>query len=905
MRERAAALAEAAWSVAALVALLVAPPFGALGLESSRWLLLRPLAAIAVAAALVARWAARERAARGRPSGVEIAAGCVALAFGVATIFSIDPARSLHGAPPRLAGLLSLLAPLAILVVAAPALARPERRERLVTVLLAGGGALAAWALADAIGLEPMPWSEDGGERVRGAQGNPIFLGAALAMVAPLAIARAARLWNAGERRAVLAPGALALLLGAAALTTGARGPLIGLAGGLTLAAAATAVLAGRRRWLYGIALTALVAGVAVALAAPGDGAAAKLRRVLDPEAGTTAQRLRLWRGTIALVAAEPVRWWTGQGPETLAIALPAHLPLDLPGLFFQPDLFHDRAHNVVLDDLASAGLPGAATAWVLATLALGATLAAAGLGEKRREAIRRHFLTAVGTALSCALLVTLFDRMEWLGVAFGVAPVVAAAIRIGAESRARAAGASWPLASWLPLGFLASLAASQIEGQVGLRTAATATLGALLAAAFARGVEVAAPAAGKSRERRVRTESPPPVGEPAAVWVALVAATAALSTWTPAGAHGAPRALALVAAIAAAAALPAPRPLAALLRGLLAAAPYLFVHGLLVASGAGPLPRLALFGAGLVAALAWAAVALTPPARAAAATAARRPLVLAVASLAVALVGWSSAERLVAGVELGRGREELAAGRAEAARQSFAAASRRAPELQEPVLWGARALARIAAGQSAADERDATFRRALEELDRLASRHPRAAGPLFEAALAAAQWSASSIDPAAASERLGWALERFERAGAREPTSAPILRAWGAALADAGRLDQAISRLRRATELAPRALEGHLLLARALLAGGEVAAAGEAAAAALALDRTRALQIVGGLARARPDDVDAQLDAALLLATAGESEAALAAVAAARAIAGPGDRPQVERVAAALAANR
>lgn len=905
MRERAAAVAEAAWSVAALVALLTAPPFGALGLESSRWLLLRPLAAIAVAAALVARWAARERAARGRPSGVEIAAACVALALGVATLFSIDPARSLHGAPPRLAGLLSLLAPLAILVVAAPALARPERRERMVTVLLAGGGALAAWALADAIGLEPMPWSEEGGERVRGAQGNPIFLGAALAMVAPLAIARAARLWNAGERRAVLAPGALALLLGAAALTTGARGPLIGLAGGLALAAAATAVLAGRRRWLHGIALAALVAGVAVALAAPGDGAAAKLRRVLDPEAGTTAQRLRLWRGTIALVTAEPVRWWTGQGPETLALALPAHLPPDLPGLFFQPDLFHDRAHNVVLDDLASAGLPGAATAWILATLALGATLAAAGLGGKRREAIRRHFLTAVGTALSCALLVTLFDRMEWLGVAFGVAPVVAAAIRIGAESRARAAGASWPLASWLPLGFLASLAASQIEGQVGLRTAATATLGALLAAAYARGVEVASPAAGKSRERRVRAESPPPLGEPAAVWVALVAATAALSIWTPAGAHGAPRALALVAAIAAAAALPAPRPLAALLRGLLAAAPYLFVHGLLVASGAGPLPRLALFGAGLVAALAWAAVALTPPARAAAATAARRPLVLAVASLAVALVGWSSAERLVAGVELGRGREELAAGRAEAARQSFAAAARRAPELQEPVLWGARALARIAAGQGAADERDATFRRALEELDRLASRHPRAAGPLFEAALAAAQWSASSIDPAAASERLGWALGRFERAGAREPTSAPILRAWGAALADAGRLDQAISRLRRATELAPRALEGHLLLARALLAGGEVAAAGEAAAAALALDRTRALQIVGGLARARPDDVDAQLDAALLLATAGESEAALAAVAAARAIAGPGDRPQVERVAAALAANR
>lgn len=891
------ATAEAAWLAAAVVVLLLGLPYGELGLESARWLVLRPLAALAVGAAVAAALAARGGRLPERPrhlrSPVAVAALALAAALTVATLLSIAPARAFHGAPPRLAGLASLLAPLALLVVAAPRLAAAAARERLLSALVAAGGALAVWALAARAGLDPLAWRDLAAPRVSGPQANPLFLGAALALLVPIALARAIAAGRRGARASALAAWAVAALQLAAALAAGARGPLLGLAGGLGLAALAAALRAGRRRLALAVVAGVLAVGLAVPLLAPGPGGAAeKLGRAFDLERGTGAQRLRLWRGTWDLLAAEPARLASGYGPETLALVLPPHLPEETPGLFYRPDLYHDRAHNLLLDAAASAGLPGALACLALLVAALGRAFAEAGFaGAERRLA-----LASAAAALALGALALALGGPPFLAAAIGVAPVLAA-LGVVARGGSAAAGRAW----W-PLGVAAALAASLIESQVGLRTAATETLVALLAALVAGPWLASAPAA---------RQAPPAasgLGRAGAPLVALVTATAVASLWTPpqVGVASAPgRALALILLAAAAAALVAERPLRALAAGLGFTVPYLLAHGAALAAGAPQTALVTIYLVALAIAVAWLASRVRPGAGAAAKERSGAPAALAAGLLLVvpaALVGTASLARFAAGVALADARAALDSGRFAAAEAGFAAAAERAPELVAPALGAARARGRRAAALADPLERDRAFGEALAALELDAARFRDPAAFDFETGALLARWAESSGDPDARAARFRSAVERLARAASADPTSAPIARTLGLALLGLERIDEAIAALERATRAAPRSLEGHLLHARALLAGGEIESARRAARTALDLDAGRARTLVLGFAAARPDDVGVQLDAALVLALAGDEAAARTTLARARSLASPADRPWVERVTAALA---
>lgn len=910
---RAEGLVEASWLVAAGVVLLVALPYGELGLEAGRWLLARPLAALACGGALAAAWLRRgapspdpsiARAAGLSP--LRLAAIAWGLAVAVATVASVDPSRSFWGEPPRLAGAFSLAAPFALFWLAAPRLASVERRERLATALLALGAALAAWALAEHLGLDVLALETLDPTRVAGPQGNPIFLAACLAALAPLALARALAAAREGRRGAAGAAGAIFALEALAAVAAGARAPLAGLVLGSTLVALGAATPRVRRRFTLGVLVAVAIALAAVPLAQPGGGALARLGGLADGTPATATQRLLLWRGTLSLLAADPLRAWIGHGPETLRRVLPPHLPEELPGLFFYPDLYHDRAHDLLLDEAAASGWPAAAALFALFTLAIGRALELSGL-RVGRSTLRTHALaSAVLAALAVALLGGL-GRWELAVPVASVAPVAAAfLLLLWPVLRERRELAAPDAPALVALGFAGALAAGQIEAATGLRTAATWTLFFLLVAAVARPArrDEGEPAAKAERSRR----APRPSSTPTVEWlVALVPAAAIFSAWTPARVGGPSlagvAALALVAALVAS--LPFARPLAVWRSALLRCAPYALLHVLLIASGASHLAIVAGFALAVVALAAVGArsldVAAPDPGVVSRAPARARALALVAVVAPTALVAATSWRWIEAGVALSAGRTQLAQGKLADAERAFAAAAETVPEITAPEIELARLRMRRA-GAAPAAERDRLFAEALAALDRAAARHPLDAEWRLQGGLLLARWAEAST-PEAALRHRDAAVDRLREGVALEPTSAPLWRALGAVRLDADRTAEAIADLEAAVRRAPRSAEGRLLLARAWLAGGEWPAALAEARQALEIDRSRVVRIANGVARARPDDALAQLDAALVAAADGDRPGVALALERARAVAGPGDRRHVEGAARAFRA--
>ncbi len=445
------------WAVAA-VALLFQNPYGELGGEPDRFLLLQILALSALASSAIG-FALRRGGGSGLDAGATVsptlhgplASSLVrwALAVGVAGVVamlaSVDRMRSLLGAPPRLFGLASELALLVLFLVLAPRCSTVESRERLETALLATAGALVAYALVQWAGLDPLRWQVDWQGRPVAAQGNPLFLAQALVWLVPIAVGRTVARFRAGERRAAAAAAALALAAGAIVLRTGERAPLLGLAvAGVVFAAVAglssPRARAQRAGWaLAGVLGASLVAGSWVAL------------ERADLFTGTASQRLLLWKSVVRLFAASPAsRLLVGFGQESLPIVLPPFLPPELPERIWRPDLYHDRAHNALLDALAAGG--GLRLVCVLG-LAW-----AAGRAALRLAGVRRARGPVATSGLS-----TVDERWRGVGLAAALSGHAVAA-QFGVATAATAA------LFWLTL---ALLAGSQLLPESGLRRTA------------------------------------------------------------------------------------------------------------------------------------------------------------------------------------------------------------------------------------------------------------------------------------------------------------------------------------------------------------------------------------------------------------------------------------------------
>lgn len=377
---------EWAWLLAAALAPLAFNSFGCSPFELPKAALVQACALAAVLFALLAP-SASKRAGRTPLLWPLLAVGAATL---LATLASINRGASLWGSFERQQGLLTVAAYLALAgVVGARLVAWPQAR-RLLRVLVGASAPVVIYALAQALGRDPVPWQTDAASPVISTIGRANFLGSYLVLLIPLtavAARLAARRWPywlllAGQVIALAVTQARAAWLGAA----------VGISALLILWASAE-----RRRPLAyvglgvagGLLLAILALNLAPALPSalervPG---LARLASLTDTGSGSTAARLTIWRAGAALVADRPL---LGYGPETTDLAFAPVYPPQL--VYYQGrNAVVDRLHNLWLDQAVTTGIPGALA---LASL-LVATLALAARTLRRSADMRARLLAA------------------------------------------------------------------------------------------------------------------------------------------------------------------------------------------------------------------------------------------------------------------------------------------------------------------------------------------------------------------------------------------------------------------------------------------------------------------------------------------------------------------------------
>ena len=389
---RAAAWARAAPEGLCLVLLVTLPVvFNLLGgqpIDPIKASLLRSGAALIAATWAIGRlW--RASPATDVAANPVLRAGFVLLAVtSLSTLLSINPGVSFFGSYYREMGWLTTAAGVVLLLVGTDLWSEAARRERAVTVVLAGAMLPAAYALVQQVGQDPVPWRNLGGPA--STFGSPTFFGGFLVLVTPFALYRVATtgqaLASGGGGRSIYFryAGYLALLLILAALVTltTIRGPLVGLVVEVLVFALVIARKLPRRvrRLALAGAAAFLVVTLALSVVAAGSAGLQGLARFVGaPRPGanpvssfmSASDRLIVWAAAAPLPLVSPVRALVGFGPE---MQLPAVQHAEAAARTTPNEGGQwDRAHNVFVDTWLTGGALGlGALVVLLATLARG-----------------------------------------------------------------------------------------------------------------------------------------------------------------------------------------------------------------------------------------------------------------------------------------------------------------------------------------------------------------------------------------------------------------------------------------------------------------------------------------------------------------------------------------------------
>lgn len=112
------------------------------------------------------------------------------LIFVLATITSVVPLTSFWGSYQRGQGTYTNLSYIAFALMMVVTLRRREQLERVVTMTILTGLAVAGYGVLQHFQLDPLPWRGDVISRVASTMGNSIFVAAYMIMVVPLALYR-------------------------------------------------------------------------------------------------------------------------------------------------------------------------------------------------------------------------------------------------------------------------------------------------------------------------------------------------------------------------------------------------------------------------------------------------------------------------------------------------------------------------------------------------------------------------------------------------------------------------------------------------------------------------------------------------------------------------------------------
>ncbi len=414
----------------------------------------------------------------------------LALAYLVATLFSIVPHTSFFGAYLRLQGTYTFLSYLGVFFAMILLVRRPDQVDRIVNASLLGSLVPALYGAIQKAGRDPIPWSTDFSGRVPSTFGQPIFAAALMIMIVPVTLARL--IDHIGRLRLSRGHGsphpsaAFSVLLAGACLFllvlqlvmviyAQSRGPFVGLLVGLGVFFSLLA-LTRQLRWLKRTLAVLGCAGTIflILFNLPQSSLeplremryVGRLGRIFDAKEGSGRSRVVIWEGVTRLLAESPRRYLTGYGPESMPVAYSRFVPVEF-SYIETTNASIDRAHNETFDLLITTGVVGFAayTAFVLLFF--------------------YHGLSWLGLILSSAQRTAFWGMVVMGGVAGGIAPYFL-------DGSLRFSGVGFPAGILLGLiGYLATSAGVESGGQRAARRSSDLLLIGLVSAAVAHYVEI------------------------------------------------------------------------------------------------------------------------------------------------------------------------------------------------------------------------------------------------------------------------------------------------------------------------------------------------------------------------------------------------------------------------------
>ncbi|MFH1724623.1 MAG: O-antigen ligase family protein [Elusimicrobiota bacterium] len=311
--------------------------------------------------------------------------------------------------------------------------------KRVLRVCLVAGAVVGAYALLQAAGLEVFPRVAKLPQgRAISTIGGPVFLGAYLAVLLPLAL----HWFLSGGRERVFGGVCVALMAGGL-WATASRGSWLGAAAGCV---AYGALRHGFRQprwsgkeWLFAACLVAVLGGLAVL--------GLSTRDIRWHE----APRLEIWKAAVQTFQGAPL---LGSGPDTFELGF-RRFRTDQFIRWVNVLVFQIHAHNDILQALATTGIVGF-SCWLFLLV---------GLVRAALRGLRASEGRLLAAALSAGLL-SLFVHMKFNPA--GIGAIVVAAVFAGHLCRPTGEGASpqpafWLVGAVLALGILSVSLASRM----------------------------------------------------------------------------------------------------------------------------------------------------------------------------------------------------------------------------------------------------------------------------------------------------------------------------------------------------------------------------------------------------------------------------------------------------------
>jgi tetratricopeptide (TPR) repeat protein len=448
---------EAGWLVTVLVVPVFFNVYSNRIFEADKTILLRSLALLMLAAWLIklldqGRLSHKslqiERSKIRSMLSVPLIAPVLALTgvYLISTLLSISPGTSLFGSYTRLQGTYTTFSYLVIFFVMAANLRQPEQVERVITVIVLASLPVSLYGILQRLQLDPIPWGGDQTRRAVANLGNPIFLGAYLAMVFPLTVGRMLQSisgFSHHNLRTLFTPnmilgGVYATIAGLqliAQYLSASRGPALALLAAMFVMLLMLALIQHKRSLSLVILTSSLVLAAFLLSFNLAGGLFASLRespivgrygQILDPQSTNAQVRAFIWQGSARLVAPHTplqfpdgsldtfnaVRPLTGYGPESMHLVFNPFFPPQLGQIEGFSKLV-DRAHNITWDALITTGILG-----LLAYLSLFSALFYFGLKWTGFIQSRKQSLLFLSLLLGGSILVGV-SLVLWRGIGY------------------------------------------------------------------------------------------------------------------------------------------------------------------------------------------------------------------------------------------------------------------------------------------------------------------------------------------------------------------------------------------------------------------------------------------------------------------------------------------------------